>query len=219
MTIPRSLGWAATAVAAALLVASCGAEDGSAPAGTPIPTDPATASSTAPTAPVANDVAKADLDAAALQPCPASDRAVPAVPNGLPDLTLDCLGRGPAVRLAGVRGTPIVVNVWASWCAPCRKELPIFGDVSRAAGDSVQFLGIDLADDRLSALRFASASKMGFPSVQDPNSTVRAGLRLVGVPTTLLVRPDGTIAGRIGIVADAQALRDAIDRYLNVRVP
>ncbi|MBP7971807.1 MAG: TlpA disulfide reductase family protein [Candidatus Nanopelagicales bacterium] len=219
MTTGRRLVWLATAVVAGVLVAGCGAEDGSAPAGTPLPTNPTTTASAAPTASVTDDVTKADVDAADLKPCPTSDATIPAVPNGLPDVTLDCLGRGPEVRLAGLRGKPMVVNVWASWCAPCRKELPVFGEVSRATGDSVQFLGIDLADDRLSALRFASASKMGFPSVQDPNSTVRAGLRLVGVPTTLLVRPDGTIAGRIGIVADAQALRDAIDRYLNVRVP
>lgn len=219
MSAPRLLGWAATGAVAVLLLAGCSSEDGSAPAGTPISPDLATGSVGSPTTPAPGDVTNADVAAAALRPCPTSDPNVPAVPDGLPDVTLECLGRGPAVRLAGVRGKPMVVNIWASWCAPCRKELPIFGEVSKTSGDSVQFLGIDLADDRLSALRFAAASKMGFPSVQDPNSTIRAGLRIVGVPTTLLVRPDGTIAGRIGIVSDAQSLRDAIDRYLNVRVP
>lgn len=217
MIVRRSFGWSAAAAVAVLVLAACGAEDGSAPAGTPVPTDSATASAAASNVP--DDVTKADIDAANLRPCPTSDPTIPAVSDGLPDVTLPCLGRGPAVRLAGVRGTPLVVNVWASWCGPCRKELPIFGDVSRAAGDSVRFLGIDLADDRLAALRFAAASKMEFPSVQDPDSSVKSGLRLVGVPATLLVRPDGTIAGRIGVVTDAQQLRDAIEQYLNVRVP
>ena len=68
------------------------------------------------------------------------------------------------------------------------------GEFYRAHSDQVRFLGIDLADDRQAALAMAAQTKMTFPSVQDPNSEVRAGLRVVGVPTTLFVRPDGSIA-------------------------
>ena len=92
------------------------------------------------------------------------------------------------------------------------------GSFYRAHGDQVRFLGIDLADDRQAALAMAAGTKMTFPSVQDPKSEVRAGLRVVGVPTTLFVRPDGSIAGRSGVVSSEAELAALIDQYLQVKV-
>ena len=91
------------------------------------------------------------------------------------------------------------------------------GEFYRAHSDQVRFLGIDLADDRQAALAMAAQTKMTFPSVQDPNSEVRAGLRVVGVPTTLFVRPDGSIAGRTSVVSKEE-LASLIDKYLQVKV-
>jgi cytochrome c biogenesis protein CcmG/thiol:disulfide interchange protein DsbE len=112
----------------------------------------------------------------------------------------------------------MVVNVWASWCGPCREELPMMGEFYRKHRSQVAFLGIDLADDRTAALRMAAQTSMTFPSVQDPDSQVRAGLRIVGVPATLFVRPDGTISGRTGVVTSQAELAELIERYLQVKV-
>src|SRR5207237_8219321 len=72
--------------------------------------------------PAVSGPAHAELVArAALDPCPPSI-AVSHVSHGLPDVTLPCLGAGPAVHLAGLRGTPTVVNIWGSWCVPCQAE-------------------------------------------------------------------------------------------------
>lgn len=190
-------------------------EDGSAPAGTPIP-----ASSNGGPVPGSTDGAiAADISAANLQPCPASDPGAQALENGLPDVVLPCLGNGPAVRLSGLRGTPMVVNVWQSYCAPCLAELPIMAGVAKRASGKLMFLGIDYQDERLGALRMAAKTQMSFPSVQDPARNVGSRLRIAGVPVTFFVRADGTIAGRAAAAfSDASALEQQIEQVLGVRV-
>lgn len=197
-------------------LAACGAEDGSAPAGTPI----ASVTGSTPEPGSTHGASPADIADAKLEPCPESDKAIPAVSDGLPDVTLPCLGQGPSVRLAGLRGLPMVVNVWASSCAPCVDELPIMGETARLTANRVRFLGIDYQDLRAAGLAMAAATKMGFASVQDPNGNVRSGLQpFVGLPTTLFVRPDGTIAGRTpGPIADGPDLDRKIEQYLGVKV-
>lgn len=209
----RTFGATALAITAALALAACGAQDGSNPAGSAIPT----ASGSAVVGNTEGATA-ADVQAADLEPCPTSDPNVAPRADGLPDLTLACLGKGDPVRLAGLRGKPMVVNVWASWCGPCKEELPMMGEFYRANSASLSFLGIDMADDRVAALAMAGRTKMTFASVQDPNSQVRAGLRVVGVPTTLFVRADGTVAGRAGVVSSRAELAELVEKYLGVTV-
>ncbi len=205
--------WSVALMACAMLTTGCAAQDGSSPAGSALPTTSASA------VPGNTEGASAaDIQAAALDPCPASDPTVASRADGLPDLTLACLGRGEGVALAGLRGKPMVVNVWASWCGPCKEELPIMGEFYRANGSKVAFLGIDLADDRRAALAMAGQTRMTFPSVQDPNSEIRAGLRILGLPATLFVRADGSIAGRAGVVSSKTELAELVDRYLGVKV-
>ena len=207
---------AAVGVCLMLSVAACGVEDGSAPAGSSLPT---VDSSDAPLPGTTSGASGTDVTAAGLEPCPNSDPSVPAKADGLPDVTLPCLGRGPQVRLAGLRGLPMVITVWASYCAPCVNELPVIGDIARRGAGSVQFLGVDLADARVAALKMAVNTHMGFASVQDPRSLIRAGLRVVGPPTTIFVRPDGTVAGRqTGAFADRATLSARIEQYLGVKV-
>ena len=72
----------------------------------------------------------AQKKAAGIEDCPRSDPDVPAVTSGLPDLVLACLGGGREVRLAGLRGQPMMINVWAQWCGPCREEAPFISEVA-----------------------------------------------------------------------------------------
>ena len=202
----------ASALVFALGATGCGVQDGSNPAGGPL----VPSGGNSQPAGDANDASAAQIKAANLAPCPRSDPSVPAVSDGLPDLTLKCLGGGPVVRLAGLRGRPLVVNVWASWCGPCREELPMMGQAARTF-TGVEFLGIDLADSRSAALEMAKSSNMGFPSVMDPESLVRADLRIIGVPSTFFVRADGSIAGRVSLIEDQDQLAGLTDRYLGVK--
>jgi cytochrome c biogenesis protein CcmG, thiol:disulfide interchange protein DsbE len=156
--------------------------------------------------------------AARLERCPATSG--PAVSGGLPDVTLDCLGNGPKVHLAALRGTPTLVNLWGSWCGPCQQETPYLEQAHARLGRAVRFLGVDTEDQADSALDFAAhvRPRMRYPSVRDDDKAVLLGVHgPTGVPMTLLVRADGTIAathpGAYHSVADVLA---DVRKYLGV---
>jgi thiol-disulfide isomerase/thioredoxin len=203
------------ALAVAALLTACGAgADGAGERVTPSP------SRTVDTSPAAS--APADLVAAAdLADCPASDPKVAARDDGLPDLTLPCLGDGPAVRLAGLRGTPTVVNVWASWCGPCREELSLFADVAGSSGTALRVVGIDATDDPPSALSLLADAGVHYPSVRDDTGSTKAPMGWgSGLPVTYFVDADGRIAfAKHGAVANADELRTLLADHLGVAVP
>jgi len=168
------------------------------------------------TAADADEIARL-IKAANLPPCPRTSR-IAAVPNGLPDLTLRCLGAGPDVTLSGLREFPLVVNVWASWCPPCAAEMPHLIAARKALGDRVSFLGVDLVDRRTAALAWARDFAMTFPSVEDPDGVIRAKLRVMAPPVTLFVRPGGSVAKvHYGAFTSERQVRDAIAEHLGVR--
>lgn len=157
-------------------------------------------------------VQQADLD-----PCPAAT-AGSAAPNGLPDLTLPCLGAGPAVNLARLRG-PLVVNIWSSHCTPCRAEGPLLQRFFAAHGSRVGVLGVvdgAFPDTPSDALSLAAGLGLHYPSVFDATGTLVNRLALTGIPVTLYVAADGSIAGRhIGELHRGDLERDA-SRYLGL---
>jgi thiol-disulfide isomerase/thioredoxin len=157
-------------------------------------------------------VVKAGLDL-----CPASESA--AAPGGLPDVTLPCLGAGPAVHLAGLQGKPTVVNIWGSWCTPCQKETTYLSTVYDSMKAKVRFLGVDDEDDPSSALDFAPhvTPPMRYPSVVDDNKRVLIAMHTSAVPITIFVDANGKVVHRnFGPYADVASLRADIGRYLGV---
>jgi thiol-disulfide isomerase/thioredoxin len=96
-------------------------------------------------------------------------------------------GARPALekRLRELRGHPAVVNVWAAWCGPCREELPVLQQLSLDMGREVAFLGVDLKDNRGSAIRLLRRIPVAYPSYEDPDGKVYNAERLQGVPSTL----------------------------------
>ncbi|HIT76809.1 MAG TPA: TlpA family protein disulfide reductase [Candidatus Avipropionibacterium avicola] len=155
---------------------------------------------------------------AGIEDCPTSDPQVAPREDGLPDLVLPCLGGGDDVRLAGLRGTPMVVNVWAQWCGPCRTEAPHLAEVSDALADTVLFLGIDYNDPRPElAIDFAGAAGWSYPQVTDEERVVQPALQLAGPPMTVFVDADGRITHRHpGVITSADQLRDLIAEHLGV---
>jgi thiol-disulfide isomerase/thioredoxin len=127
---------------------------------------------------------------AALDPCPEG------LGTALPDLELACLGGGPAVRLhAEPPGRPTLVNVWASWCAPCVEEVPDLVAFREKAGDRVAVVGVLTTDTQRSALTFARDFGMAWPSVVDDDGLVLRAF-LPGPPVTLFLDADGTVVHR-----------------------
>ena len=130
--------------------------------------------------------------AAALAGCPEPGRPTTASP-GLPDLELPCLGAGGTLRLSRLTGTPTVVNLWASWCPPCREELPAFARLARDGGSRLRVLGVASRDVTDNAVAFAGDAALPFPSLEDRTGDLGRGLRRAGLPVTVLVAADGAV--------------------------
>jgi cytochrome c biogenesis protein CcmG/thiol:disulfide interchange protein DsbE len=155
------------------------------------------------------------VTAAHLPPCPASS-AKP-VRDGLPDVILGCLGNGPPVHVAGLTGTPTVVNLWAAWCTQCHAELAYFDALSTHHG--VRVLGVDTADTDGNALSFAAAYRpaLRYPSVTDPSHRVLTGVKADNLPVTAFVDTAGRVVHiHPGPYASAAQLRQDVATYLHV---
>ena len=122
----------------------------------------------------------------------------------------------PAVSLESMRGKPVVVNFWASWCVPCRREMPAFEAVSEAVGDRVAFVGINNKDYRDSALRFLNQTGARYPSGFDPRGTIAARYGVVGMPVTLFISRDGRLLERRVGEINREELEQTISRLFGV---
>ena len=117
-------------------------------------------------------------------------------------------------RLAKLRGHPVVVNQWASWCGPCRHEFPFFADAVVEHADEVAFVGIDFTDDRDAANQFLRESPPGFASIYDPKGDAARSLGGAGRADDVLVGSDGKQRyAKLGGYRDAAALEADIRRY------
>lgn len=154
----------------------------------------------------------------ATDPCPAPADLLAAHPakNALPDVELRCLGHDGTVRMALVGKVPTVLNLWGSWCFPCRTEMPEFQKVHVALGDRVRFLGVDTKDFENAARSAIQRAAVSYASVFDPDEHLKRAVGTRSLPTTILVRADGTIANvHVGELTAAE-LRTAITKYLGV---
>lgn len=151
-----------------------------------------------------------------LTPCPEQTDAAAAV--DAPDVSLDCLGGG-TLDLGRAPGVPTVVNLWASWCDPCREELPLVEQFAGLAGDRVRVLGIASQDGRPQSSAFADDAGLTFPNAFDGNGTVAAALGLRGLPHTLFVTAEGSVAHvELGEIASVDELRALVAEHLGVQL-
>jgi len=156
---------------------------------------------------------------AALAPCPAA--GAPRAVGPLAALSLPCLGGGPAVDLAtALGGKPAVLNLWAWWCGPCAKELPVLQEFAQRAGSAVTVLAVHSDPDALKGLQALRADGVHLPSVQDSQQRVAATVGApAAYPATVLLRADGTVAQVLPVAfPDPAAIAAAVQRWLGVRV-
>jgi thiol-disulfide isomerase/thioredoxin len=118
-----------------------------------------------------------------------------------------------------LRGRPLVLNVWASWCVPCRTEMAAFQAVYLRARGTVGFLGADYLDEEAAARRLAADTGVSYPLAADAKGTEVAKFGVTALPTTLFFSADGVLRGRRFGALDADRLRAAIRTYLGVEVP
>jgi cytochrome c biogenesis protein CcmG, thiol:disulfide interchange protein DsbE len=119
-------------------------------------------------------------------------------------------------RLRELRGHPVVINKWASWCGPCRAELPILQEIATSRGKEIAFVGVNARDKRPTAERFAERFPVPYPSYEDPDETIARALKAPSnFPVTLFVAEDGrTVFTHQGGYRTAADLQADIDRYL-----
>jgi cytochrome c biogenesis protein CcmG, thiol:disulfide interchange protein DsbE len=96
-----------------------------------------------------------------------------------------------ATLLEQLRGAPVVVNVWGSWCPPCRDEMPRLVRAHREHGDRIQFVGIDILDSRSEARTFIDEFGIEFPSVFDVDDAIKPSLGQFGQPVTIFYDRQG----------------------------
>jgi cytochrome c biogenesis protein CcmG/thiol:disulfide interchange protein DsbE len=117
----------------------------------------------------------------------------------------------PPVRLADIRGTPVLVNFWASWCVPCRKEAPHLARFDREMKQRAQLVGVDFQDAKSDALAFIREFGWRFPNVRDPQGKLASRYGLAGLPTTYVVDADGRLAKALSGEQTFESLVDAVE--------
>lgn len=139
--------------------------------------------------------------------------ASPSVPGSVagggpaPDFTLPSF-EGESVTLSDLRGQVVVLNFWASWCPPCRQEMPAFQRVWEQVQDrGVVFLGINIQDDPEKARAFLREVGVTYTNLLDPPGQVAALYNVLGIPSTFVVGRDGTLRRwKVGVLSEKALL-------------
>ncbi|MGI5970580.1 MAG: TlpA family protein disulfide reductase [Oscillospiraceae bacterium] len=131
-----------------------------------------------------------------------------------PDFTVQD-GDGNEVKLSDFSGRPVVLNFWASWCPPCRSEMPEFDDAYREAGDDVAFLMVNMTDGRRetfdSASGFISEQGYTFPVYYDTQLSAATAYGISAIPVTVFIDSEGRIAKTEKGAISADRLREGIE--------
>ncbi|HWL36758.1 MAG TPA: TlpA disulfide reductase family protein [Frankiaceae bacterium] len=157
----------------------------------------------------------------AIDACPAPETLLtraeePTKGRRLADVTLPCLGHEGEVRMRALGKVPTVVNLWGSWCFPCRTEMPEFQKVHRELGDKVRFLGVDTKDFERPARVAIQNAAITYANVFDKDERIKRSVNARSLPTTVLVGADGLVKNvHVGELTAAE-LRAQITKHLGV---
>jgi thiol-disulfide isomerase/thioredoxin len=124
-----------------------------------------------------------------------------------------------AASMASLRGRPLVLNLWGSYCTVCRQETPAVESVARRVGAAVTFVGVDTADQRGTALRFLRRYHVTYLQLFDPGERVASGYGIQGLPVTVFVSGAGSVVGEYLGALDAKTLTHYLRTLFDVRVP
>jgi cytochrome c biogenesis protein CcmG, thiol:disulfide interchange protein DsbE len=121
-----------------------------------------------------------------------------------PDFTVQTFD-GQTLQLSEYRGTPVIVNFWASWCVPCRTEMPLLESTWRKYQGQVLFIGIDHVDTEPAARAFLEEFNVTYPNGPDLGGRVSDAYRIRGVPETFFIDREGNLRGvKIGPLSEAE---------------
>lgn len=131
---------------------------------------------------------------------------------------LECLDGSTGAQLGALKG-PMIINVWGSWCGPCKKEIPIFVSFYERAKGKVSLVGVDVEEANVGdGQSFVENNGITWPNLYDPDGRSREYFGM-GVPVTWFIAADGTVAGKkIGEIKDESELVELTNKYLGVRL-
>jgi cytochrome c biogenesis protein CcmG, thiol:disulfide interchange protein DsbE len=127
-----------------------------------------------------------------------------------PDFTLRRLDTGVPVKLSELKGKPIVLNFWASWCAPCKMEHPVVTMAARRYGQDFQFFGVVFEDTEENARAFAGASDPSFPQLFDERSRMAVDYGVTGVPETYFIDAQGILRDKVAYPIDPRTMAEKL---------
>lgn len=134
--------------------------------------------------------------------------------GALPGVELSALDGTSSVRADDISG-PAVINLWATWCGPCRTELPAFEAVHVELADQVRFVGVNQGDDGAPAAEFLDEVGVTFEQYLDVDGALSDELSITGLPATVFVARDGSTELHAGAL-DEDELLELIDTYLGI---
>ncbi len=144
----------------------------------------------------------------------------PLVGHPAPDFSLAILhldsGKS-TLSLSNFKGKPVVLNFWASWCAPCKEEAPLLENTwkqMRAQGKDVVTLGIDFQDSKNDSLNFLQLYSITYPIVLDADGSVASKYGVTSLPQTIFINRNGTVISKVSRELTAQTLSSGIQSIL-----
>jgi cytochrome c biogenesis protein CcmG, thiol:disulfide interchange protein DsbE len=121
---------------------------------------------------------------------------------------------GETLTLSDLRGKPVVLNFWASWCAPCRVETPYFQALSEQYAAEVMFVGVNQGETADIARQFAADYELTYPLVLDETSRISREYAIFGLPTTLFIDAEGVIRHIIPGAVNQAVLESQVQQVL-----
>lgn len=147
-----------------------------------------------------------------------ADRMDPDEQAPLPDEELAAFGEGPPRATSDYRGRPLIVNFWASWCAPCVEEMPDLDGIARQAGERLQVLGVNRDDDAEQAQALAERLGVSYDLALDEDDSLFPAVGGFGMPTTLFVDSSGMVVHRRTGALSADEFAAVLAEHLGVEI-
>ena len=144
------------------------------------------------------------------QPGSRERRLPPTVGAAAPDFSLPLLGGEGEQKLSDLKGKPVVINFWATWCPPCKEEMPLLQRYASQYGDQMVLLGVDYAEEAPVVQKFVDEMGITFPILLDADGSVSTLYYVRNYPTTYFVDAEGVVrAQHLGLLTE-----DLLKKYL-----